>query len=100
MNNLIENAVKFTPENGKIIIDAKKIKNDVVVSVKDTGIGISKENQKKIFNVFFQVSGKSSGAGLGLSVCKNIIEAHHRKIQVESALGKGSKFIFTLPVNQ
>ena len=100
VENLIGNSIKFTPENGKITVDAKRTGNDVVVTVQDTGIGISKEDQKKLFKTFFQVSSKYGGTGLGLSICKNIIEAHHGKIWVESAHGKGSKFIFTLPVIQ
>ena len=100
MDNLIENAIKFTPENGKITIDAKRTENDIIVSVEDTGIGISKENQKKIFNTFFQVSSKYRGTGLGLTICRNMIDAHHGKIWVESTPGNGSRFIFTLPAIQ
>jgi len=98
MENLIENAIRFTQEKGKITVGAKRAKNDIVVSVTDTGIGISEENRKKIFDTFFQVSSKYGGTGLGLSICKNIIEGHHGKIWVESELGRGSKFTFTLPV--
>jgi len=98
IGNLIGNAVKFTPENGKITVRAEKIKNNVIISVEDTGIGISEENQKRVFGAFFQVGSKYGGTGLGLAICKNIVEAHHGNIRVESALGKGSKFIFTLPV--
>ncbi|ODS38324.1 hypothetical protein BEH94_09825 [Candidatus Altiarchaeales archaeon WOR_SM1_SCG] len=97
MENLIENAIKFTPRGGKIIVEAKKIKNDIIVSVADTGIGISKENREKIFNTFFQISSKYGGTGLGLSICKTIIENHKGNIKVESELLKGSKFTFTLP---
>ncbi|ODS37934.1 MAG: hypothetical protein A7316_08850 [Candidatus Altiarchaeales archaeon WOR_SM1_86-2] len=97
MENLIGNAIRFTPDNGKIIIGAKRMKNDIIVYVEDTGTGISEGNQKKIFNLFFQVSSKYGGTGLGLSICKNIIDAHHGKIWVESEPGTGSTFTFTLP---
>jgi len=102
MTNLIKNAIKFTPEKGKITVGAKKSRNNIVVSVKDTGIGISKENLGKVFDKFFQVdtgiTRKYGGAGLGLTICKRIIEKHRGKIWSESTLGKGSKFIFTLPI--
>ncbi|ODS36409.1 MAG: hypothetical protein A7316_02680 [Candidatus Altiarchaeales archaeon WOR_SM1_86-2] len=98
MADIIDNAIKFTPENGKITVKAERIRDDIVVSVQDTGIGISEENREKIFDTFFQVSSKYGGTGLGLSICKNIIEAHHGKIWVESKLGTGSKFTFTLPL--
>jgi predicted ATPase/signal transduction histidine kinase len=100
IENLIGNALKFTPENGRITVEAKQTGNEIIVSVEDTGIGISPENQGKIFNTFFQVSSKYGGTGLGLTICKNIVEAHHGRMWVESEIGKGSKFIFTLPVKQ
>ncbi|ODS35612.1 MAG: hypothetical protein A7316_03585 [Candidatus Altiarchaeales archaeon WOR_SM1_86-2] len=100
IENLIGNAIKFTPENGKITVEAKRIKNDIIVSVEDTGIGISKENQEKLFSAFFQVSSKYGGTGLGLTICNSIIKDHHGKIWVESELGKGSKFSFSLPAIQ
>lgn len=98
LGNLIGNAIKFTPEFGKIIVAAEKNENNVIISVEDTGIGISKENQEKLFNAFFRISSKYEGTGLGLSICKNIVAAHRGKIWIESEIGKGSKFIFTLPI--
>ena len=100
IENLIGNALKFTPENGTVTVEAKQTGNDVVISVEDTGIGISPENQEKVFNTFFQVSSKYGGTGLGLTICKNIVEAHHGRMWVESEVGKGSKFSFTLPFKQ
>lgn len=103
MNNLINNAFKFTPEKGKISIVIKKMKNDIVVMVKDTGIGISPENIDKLFTPFFQIDSNLSrqyrGTGLGLAISKGIIEAHKGKIWAESrGRDKGSAFGFSLPI--
>lgn len=102
LHNLLDNAIKFTGINGKIMIEAKKQKNEVLVQVKDTGIGISKNDAKTLFKEFGQLDTslkrKQSGAGLGLFICKMIVEQHGGKIWVESKLGKGSTFYFTLPL--
>ncbi|MGL6185976.1 MAG: ligand-binding sensor domain-containing protein [Clostridium chrysemydis] len=101
--NLISNAVKFTPEGGSIYIGFKDNGDTVDLIVKDTGIGISKENQNVIFDRFAQVeaivSSKHCSSGIGLTLVKNLVELHNGKISVESEEGKGSKFIITLPVN-
>jgi PAS domain S-box-containing protein len=101
--NLIENAIKFT-HKGKINIEAKREKGHILVKIKDTGIGISKKEYKKIFHSFTQLEGtytrKYGGTGLGLSICKGIIKQHGGKIWVESILGKGSTFYFTLPIKK
>lgn len=98
--NLIGNAIKFTPENGTITVGVSE-KEDLVESfVEDTGEGIPKEYLDKIFEKFSQVKNKSKGGtGLGLTICKYIIELHKGKIWVESELGKGAKFVFTIPKN-
>lgn len=99
--NLIDNAIKFTPTKGKITIKAAKNKETIVIRVKDTGIGIQKENVNKIFEPLFQVRSpyiNKKGLGLGLAICKGIIEQHGGKIWVESAIRKGSTFSFTLPL--
>ncbi len=102
MINLLSNAVKFTPESGKIIVKAHTEDSNVYVEVKDTGIGIAKENLLKIFDKFQQVdtgiNHKLRGTGLGLSIARHIIETHHGKIWAESRLGKGSSLIFILPI--
>lgn len=102
LNNLIDNAIKFTPEKGKITIDAEKQKQDILIKIRDTGIGVSGENLGKLFQPFFQADSnynrKYKGTGLGLTICKRIIEQHGGKIWVESQLGKGSTFYFTLPI--
>jgi two-component system, NtrC family, sensor kinase len=99
--NLLSNAVKFTPEGGRIGINARQADGSVEISVSDTGIGISAEDQAKIFEEFRQVGGdyahKREGTGLGLTLAKKFVELHGGKIWVESEVGKGSTFSFTLP---
>jgi len=116
--NLIENGIKYTEEGGSIHIALQK-ENELLVGnpsdrmkrekeefakiiVSDTGIGIAKEDQEKIFDRFFRVdkarSREQGGSGLGLSICKWIVEAHQGEIKVESELGKGSSFIIILPL--
>src|SRR4030095_13642876 len=99
--NLLSNAVKFTPEGGRVGINARQTDGSVEISVSDTGIGISPEDQAKIFEEFRQVEGdyahKREGTGLGLTLAKKFVELHGGKIWVESEIGKGSTFSFTLP---
>ena len=96
--NLINNALKFTPENGKIIISCKNDKNKAVVCITDTGCGIPKEDMHKLFSEFFrtQITKNIPGTGLGLSLVKRIIETHKEKIWVESQIDAGTSFYFTL----
>jgi GAF domain-containing protein len=100
--NLLSNAVKFTPEGGRVGINARQTNGAVEISVSDTGIGIAPEDQAKIFEEFRQVGGdyahKKEGTGLGLTLAKKFVELHGGKIWVESGVGKGSRFIFTLPI--
>lgn len=102
--NLLSNAVKFTPEGGRIILSILEDSDSFKIRVEDTGIGVPREEQSKIFKDFYQASNvetkKIKGAGLGLSIVKQIIEAHQGKIWMESELGKGAKFFFTLPKEQ
>jgi signal transduction histidine kinase len=99
--NLVGNAIKFTNE-GEIKADATVANQTFLVSVSDTGPGIAEVDQKKIFEGFHQVDGSSTrkqgGTGLGLSIARKIVEMHGGRIWVESTLGKGSTFRFTLPV--
>jgi signal transduction histidine kinase len=101
--NLLSNAVKFTPEGGQIKVEARLGDSAVIISVTDTGIGIAKKDQEAIFEEFRQASGhyaqKREGTGLGLTLTRKFVELHGGKIWVESELGKGSKFTFTLPIN-
>lgn len=100
--NLLSNAIKFTPEGGTISINANRAGRLAEISVQDSGIGISKEDQAVIFDEFRQVGnttgGVREGTGLGLAITKRLVEAHGGKLQVESAPGVGSKFTFTLPL--
>jgi heavy metal sensor kinase len=110
--NLIENGIKYTEEGGSILITLTKETDGSVqekragafakITVADTGIGIAKEDQERIFSRFFRVdkarSREQGGSGLGLSICKWIVEAHQGEISVESELGKGSSFIVRLPL--
>jgi len=100
--NLLSNAAKFTPDGGKLEVEAVRKGNWCQISVIDNGIGIKKEHQKSIFEPFYQLynnlTKEKSGTGLGLAVTKQIIEKHSGRIWVESEYGKGSRFTFTLPL--
>jgi len=101
INNLINNAIKYTNKGGDVEIKTFKAKSNVVVEIKDTGIGISKDNVSKIFKKFFIIEKTNKeSTGLGLSIVKEIVEQHGGKIGVKSVLGKGSIFWFSLPVKK
>jgi len=96
--NLIGNAIKFTPKGGRITLAATKRPGEIVFSVADTGVGISPQSLPHIFDRFWQAErSQRRGAGLGLPICKGIVEAHGGRIWVESTLGSGSTFFFTIP---
>jgi len=104
VTNLLSNAIKFTQENGSITLDARYMGENngnciIQISVSDTGIGISAEQQKHLFHSFQQAESsttrKYGGTGLGLAICKSIVEMMNGKIWIESEIGKGSTFIFT-----
>jgi len=101
--NLVSNAVKFTPEGGKVSVYCKKSGNRAIFSVTDTGIGISSEDQKYLFEPFKQIdSGMNrqyGGTGLGLALVKQFVDLHKGRVWFTSVQGKGSSFIFELPVN-
>jgi signal transduction histidine kinase len=102
MFNLLSNATKFTPDGGKITVDAKKDGGELVISVTDTGIGITAAEKKHMFEAFYQASGglkdKTPGTGLGLPITRDIVEKHGGRIWVESeGQNRGSRFTFTLP---
>jgi signal transduction histidine kinase len=100
--NLLSNAVKFTPDGGRVDVIARRERNELVVAVKDTGIGIAPEDQDAVFEEFRQVgrnyTNKQEGTGLGLSLTRRFVELHGGRIWVESQPGKGSTFTFTLPI--
>ncbi|WP_094228910.1 response regulator [Methanolobus psychrotolerans] len=101
--NIIGNAIKFTPENGEVHVKVSTMDNMLHVSIRDTGIGISRDDQAKLFQPFVQLDSSSNrkygGTGLGLSLVKNLVELHSGSIEVESEPGKGSSFFFSLPLN-
>jgi two-component system phosphate regulon sensor histidine kinase PhoR len=100
--NLVDNAIKYTNDNGKVTINAQQKDNNVEISVKDTGSGIAKEHIPRLFERFYRVdkarSRKLGGTGLGLAIVKHIVQTHNGKIIVESQLGEGSKFIISIPL--
>lgn len=99
--NLIINAIKYSPHANKVIIQAEIARNRVVVSVRDYGFGISKENQKRVFDRFFKINGSQKdtyyGIGLGLDISSQIVRHHKGRIWVESSGTRGSVFSFTIP---
>jgi signal transduction histidine kinase len=102
--NLLTNAIKFTPQGGSITVAASSAENRLQIAISDTGVGISLEDQKLIFEEFRQVSETDGqtreGTGLGLTLTKKFVEMHGGEISVESEVGKGSNFRFFLPLNQ
>ncbi len=102
VNNLLGNAIKFTSEGGRVTVSAREDKGEVVVEVKDTGIGIAPEDQVHLFEKFYRVSSEETkdieGTGLGLAIVKSIVEGHGGRVWVKSQPGQGSTFGFALPV--
>jgi signal transduction histidine kinase len=99
--NLLSNAIKFTPEGGQIEVRAKQVDGSVEISVSDTGVGIAPEDQEAIFEEFRQVGTadkKVEGTGLGLALSRKFVELHGGRIWVESQVGVGSTFAFTIPM--
>lgn len=98
LSNLFSNAVKFTRDEGTIVITVNKGENEVIVSVEDDGIGIAPDDLPKLFKKFSQVGAQQAqGTGLGLALVKQLVELHKGSVDVSSELGKGSKFTFTVP---
>jgi len=99
--NLIDNGIKYTPEGGRITVEARRTGKSVEIAVADTGIGIPPKEIPRIFERFYRVDRARSraigGTGLGLSIVKHIVEAHGGTVAVESEFGKGSRFVVSLP---
>jgi signal transduction histidine kinase len=101
MNNLVSNAIKYSPEGGTITIVTRHEGTNLVVSVRDQGVGIPDEDQAQLFERFYRGSAEGQevkGLGLGLYVTRRIVEAHGGEIFVRSKIGQGSEFSFTLPL--
>lgn len=102
MNNLLDNAAKYTPEGGQISVGARHIGSEVEFYVRDTGIGITSEHIPRLFERFYRVDKARSralgGTGLGLAIVKHLVLAHHGHVRVESQVGVGSTFYFRIPI--
>ena len=101
LQNLLDNAVQYTPSGGQIEVTARSNGHNVTFSVIDTGIGIPESDLERIFERFYRVddarSREAGGTGLGLSIARHIVDAHGGRIWVESAIGHGSRFHFSIP---
>jgi two-component system phosphate regulon sensor histidine kinase PhoR len=104
VGNLIDNAIKYTPEGGRVRVTAYVEGEYVVVKVQDNGIGIAPQYMENLFKPYFRVEspggGKPKGTGLGLALVKLIAERHHGSVRVESEEGRGSTFYLSLPLRQ
>ena len=102
LQNLVDNAIQYTPPGGRICVSARVNSNEMVIEVLDTGIGIPLVDQERIFERFYRVdaarSREAGGTGLGLSIAKHIIDAHDGRLWVESTVGEGSRFSFSIPL--
>lgn len=102
MLNLLSNAIKYTQENGFIKVKINSTKEEIIVSVKDSGVGIPKDKLDVIFDRFGQVDGsfnrKCEGSGIGLSLVKNLVEMHGGEVHVNSKVNEGSEFVFSIPI--
>jgi two-component system, OmpR family, phosphate regulon sensor histidine kinase PhoR len=101
LQNLLDNAVQYTPQHGRVEVTATVNGSSVAITVADSGIGIPEADLERIFERFYRVdaarSREAGGTGLGLSIARHIVEAHGGRIWVESAVGQGSKFHFSVP---
>jgi two-component system phosphate regulon sensor histidine kinase PhoR len=102
LQNLLDNAIQYTPPGGRIVVGAAAGPHEATITISDSGIGIPQADQERIFERFYRVdaarSREAGGTGLGLSIAKHIVEAHGGRLWVESAVGQGSKFSFSIPL--
>lgn len=102
LHNLIVNAIKYSPDGTPIQVRVERSGDDILVSVKDQGVGIAPEHLEHVFERFYRVDGalarETGGSGLGLPICRGLVEAHGGRIRVESKVGCGSTFYFTIPI--
>jgi signal transduction histidine kinase len=103
ISNLVENAIKYTPQGGKVRIGAEMRDGGLVLAVSDTGVGIAQADQVRLFEKFYRVRQRDTahikGTGLGLAIVKSVVERHGGRVWVESRLGRGSTFFVSLPAN-
>jgi len=104
-SNLVDNAIKFTPANGQVVVSACQVGGQLEIRVSDSGIGISPEDQKRIFERFYQTDksrrgGAGRGVGLGLAIARQIVQAEGGSISVTSTVGQGSEFVVNLPIGK
>jgi two-component system sensor histidine kinase VicK len=101
IDNIMNNAIKYSPDGGVITTRLIESHNNLVVSISDQGLGIPRKDISKVFDRFYRVdkarSRKQGGTGLGLAISKEVVEAHHGRIWVDSAEGRGSTFYISLP---
>jgi signal transduction histidine kinase len=101
LDNLVGNAIKYTPDNGKISINMSMHENQIILKVGDSGPGIPHEEQSHVFEKFYRATNAPEGVqgtGLGLAIVKSIVDSHQGRVWVESTVGKGSSFFVLLPV--
>ena len=102
LQNLLDNAIQYTPPGGRVVVGAAAGSHEATITISDSGIGIPLADQERIFERFYRVdaarSREAGGTGLGLSIAKHIVEAHGGRLWVESAVGQGSKFSFSIPL--
>ena len=102
MNNLLSNAINYTPEGGRVTVRWRAVGDDAVIEVSDTGIGIAPEDQARVFERFYRVdkalSRELGGTGLGLAIVKHLAQSFAGEVRVESQLGEGSTFRVTIPL--
>jgi signal transduction histidine kinase len=98
LSNLVTNALKFTPAGGRVCIRVRRLDDALQISVEDSGAGIPASDLPRVFDRYWRADPTSrTGAGLGLAICKGIVEAHGGRIWVESTVGRGTTFHFTVP---
>jgi len=104
IQNILDNAVRYTPAGGLVTITLKRVKKEIETSIEDTGIGVPRDQQERVFTKFFRAANimrmDTEGSGLGLFIAKNIIESHGGKIWFDSKEGKGTTFYFTIPAKE
>ena len=98
--NLLSNAIQAIPEKGQIFISTRTVGDQVKISIKDTGNGMTEDVRKKIYDPFFTTKEVGKGTGLGLYISYGIIEKHNGKIEVFSRVGEGTEFVITIPIDQ